>query len=108
MVSAFSRTVEADTAREAIRVVDSHHVDVVILNPTLPDSGAEAACREIRARTRAPIIALSDKPSDIERIVLLDTGADDYLGKPVSLVALKARATAHLRRTRLARRVNSR
>ena len=58
-------------------------------------------CRQIRAWSSAPIIVLSARHSDAEKVGLLDAGADDYVTKPFSTVELRARIRAQLRRTRM-------
>jgi len=98
----FARSIEAATAREAIDFAAAERPDLIILDLGLPDSPGDAVCREIRAWSTAPIIVLSARHSDQEKIALLDAGADDYVTKPFSAAELRARAGAQLRRSRLA------
>jgi two-component system, OmpR family, KDP operon response regulator KdpE len=62
----------------------------------------EAVCREIRSWSTAPIVVLSARHSDREKVALLDAGADDYVTKPFSTIEFQARIRAQLRRGRLA------
>ena len=97
----FTRSIEAATAREAIDCAAAERPDLIILDLGLPDSPGEFVCREVRTWSTAPIIVLSARHSDQEKITLLDAGADDYVTKPFSAAELRARAAAQLRRSRL-------
>jgi len=98
----FAQSIEAGTARDAIDLAAAHRPDLIILDLGLPDSSGEAVCREVRAWSTVPIIVLSARHSDHEKIALLDAGADDYVTKPFSPAELRARAAVQLRRSRLA------
>ena len=98
----FGRVIEAATARDAIDLAAAERPDLIILDLGLPDSAGDAVCREVRGWSTAPIIVLSARHSDQEKIALLDAGADDYVTKPFSPAELRARAAAQLRRSRLA------
>ena len=97
----FARSIEAGTARDAIDLAAAQRPDLIILDLGLPDSSGEVVCREVRAWSTVPIIVLSARLSDQEKITLLDAGADDYVTKPFSPAELRARAGAQLRRSRL-------
>jgi len=97
-----SRVIEAATGREAIDLAAAERPSIVILDLGLPDVSGLEVCREIRAWSLAPIIVLSARHSDQEKVALLDAGADDYITKPFSPSELQARVRAQLRRARLA------
>jgi two-component system, OmpR family, response regulator len=73
--------------------------DLVILDIMLPGEDGLSICRRLRARSAVPVIMLTAKSDDIDRIVGLELGADDYLGKPFNPRELLARIRAILRRT---------
>jgi two-component system KDP operon response regulator KdpE len=95
------RIIEASTGRDAIDLAAAERPELIVLDLGLPDLGGEAVCREIRQWSTAPIIVLSARHSDQEKVALLDAGADDYITKPFSPPELQARARAQLRRARL-------
>jgi two-component system KDP operon response regulator KdpE len=74
--------------------------DLVVLDLGLPDMAGVEVCREIRRRSAVPIIVLSARHSEHEKVDLFNAGADDYVTKPFSVLELAARARAHLRRTK--------
>ncbi len=76
--------------------------DAVILDVMLPDIDGFEVCRRIRARTQTPILMLTARGEDTDRIVGLEIGADDYLPKPFNPRELQARIRAILRRGRVA------
>ena len=91
-------TVErARTGREALSWTD---VEMVLLDLGLPDADGIDICQRIRARSAVPIIMLTARGTEVDRIVGLEVGADDYLAKPFSLRELVARIRAVTRRTR--------
>jgi two-component system KDP operon response regulator KdpE len=85
------------TAREGIERITTWHPDVVILDLTLPDMDGIEACKEIRTWSDVPIIILSVRGADEDKVAALDNGADDYLTKPFSLTELQARLRVALR-----------
>jgi two-component system, OmpR family, response regulator RegX3 len=85
----------ASTAAEALAAAAA---DLVLLDLGLPDRDGEDVCRRIRAASRVPIIVVSARRDEIDRVVLLELGADDYLVKPFGLRELIARVRAVLRR----------
>jgi two-component system KDP operon response regulator KdpE len=97
-----ARVVEAATAVEGIDVAASQRPDVIILDLGLPDQDGLEVCREIRRWTTVPIVVLSARHADDEKIALLDGGADDYLTKPFSTSELQARVRAVTRRSAMA------
>jgi len=97
-----ARVIEASTGRDAIDQTAAQRPDVVVLDLGLPDMGGIDVCREIRTWSMTPILVLSARHSDVEKVALLDAGADDYITKPFSPSELQARIRALLRRARLA------
>jgi two-component system KDP operon response regulator KdpE len=93
-----ARVLEAATAREGIDLAAAERPDLVVLDIGLPDGTGEEVCRELRGWTNVPILVLSARHSDAEKVALFDAGADDYVTKPFSPVELKARVRALLRR----------
>jgi len=73
--------------------------DLIVLDLSLPDMSGLAVCEELRAWYEGPIVVLSVRDADADKIAALDLGADDYLTKPFSAGELLARIRAHLRRT---------
>ena len=92
------RVVEAATGREGIDLAATESPALIVLDLGLPDTPGIEVCREIRRWSSAPIIVLSARHADTEKVALLDAGADDYLTKPFSTIELMARARAQLRR----------
>jgi two-component system KDP operon response regulator KdpE len=98
LVRVAERVLEAGTAQEGIDIAAAEQPDLVILDLGLPDRPGLEVCREIRSWMRVPIIVLSARHSEEEKIRLLDAGADDYITKPFSLRELEARVRVQLRR----------
>jgi two-component system KDP operon response regulator KdpE len=95
------RLLEAPTGREGIDLTATERPDLVILDLGLPDVRGVDVCREIRAWSRVPILVLSARHADAEKVQLLNAGADDYVTKPFSTPEFVARVRALLRRARL-------
>jgi two-component system KDP operon response regulator KdpE len=95
------RVREAATAREGLDIAAAERLDLIVLDLGLPDMPGLVVCRDVRGWTSAPILVLSARHSDVEKVALLDAGADDYMTKPFSTVELQARVRAQLRRARL-------
>lgn len=85
----------------AIAAARTHHPDLVILDVMLPGMDGLQVCRTIRAESTVPIIMLSAKGEEVDRVVGLEIGADDYLTKPFAMRELLARVRANLRRARM-------
>lgn len=86
------------TAGEAWEMLQVQTIDLVVLDVGLPDESGFDFCRRIRARSEVPIIFLTAREEEIDRIVGLELGADDYMTKPFSPRELTARIRAILRR----------
>ena len=97
-----ARVIEAATGRDAIDLAAAQRPSLIVLDLGLPDMQGIDVCREIRSWSSAPIIVLSARHSDQEKVDLLDAGADDYITKPFSPDEFRARVRAQLRRARLA------
>ena len=89
----------AGTAGEAIALAERVKPGLIVLDLMLPDRSGEDVCHEIRERSDVPILMLTAKASEDERVTGLAIGADDYLTKPFSPRELVARVRAILRRT---------
>jgi two-component system KDP operon response regulator KdpE len=90
---------EAGTAAEAIRLWESGRPDVVILDLGLPDRDGLTVVRHVRTDAMTPIIVLSARDREGDKVEALDAGADDYLTKPIGMAELQARVRAAIRRT---------
>jgi two-component system catabolic regulation response regulator CreB len=88
------------TGRDALAVLQAQPVALVVLDVGLPDMSGFDVCREIQRRGPVPVIFLTARSSEVDRIVGLELGADDYLAKPFSPRELTARVRAVLRRSR--------
>lgn len=86
----------AATGREAL---DAAAVDLVLLDLGLPDLDGRVVCRQLRERSSVPIIVVTARGDEIDRVMLLELGADDYVVKPFGFRELVARIRAVLRRT---------
>jgi two-component system KDP operon response regulator KdpE len=89
---------EAGTAQAGLDAAAAERPALIILDLGLPDGSGLSVCRELRGWCSSPIIVLSARHSDSEKVALLDAGADDYVTKPFSTVELQARVRAQLRR----------
>jgi two-component system KDP operon response regulator KdpE len=96
------RIVEAENGRVGIDLAASWRPDLVVLDLGLPDIAGVEVCREIRTWAKMPIVVLSARHSEEEKVALLNAGADDYVTKPFSTQELAARVRAQLRRALLA------
>jgi len=95
------RVIEAADGRAGIDAAAAERPTLIVLDLGLPDMSGIDVCREIRNWSSAPIVVLSARHSDREKVQLLDAGADDYVTKPFSTSEFQARVRAHLRRLRL-------
>jgi two-component system KDP operon response regulator KdpE len=93
------RVIEADTAQRAEIETRSHKPDLLLIDLGLPDSDGLAVIRRVRTWSPVPIVVLSARTLEGQKIAALDAGADDYVTKPFSAAELLARVRAALRRS---------
>ncbi|GGI45692.1 DNA-binding response regulator [Paenibacillus marchantiophytorum] len=93
------RAIQSETGNKALELVRGGNVDLLILDLMLPDMSGEDVCRAIRQFSPVPVIMLTAKVSEDDRVQGLTLGADDYVLKPFSPRELTARVKAILRRT---------
>jgi two-component system OmpR family response regulator len=93
------RTTTVADGREMRRVLERSHVDLLVLDLMLPGEDGLSLCRELRGRSQLPIIMLTARGEDVDRIVGLELGADDYVAKPFNPRELLGRIRAVLRRS---------
>jgi len=91
------RVIEADNARDGLRQAEDQHPDLVLLDLGLPDVDGLEVIRRLRDWTTTPIIVVSARGREVEKVAALDAGADDYLTKPFSVGELLARIRVALR-----------
>lgn len=89
----------ADEGEKALRIFQERGADVILLDLMLPGLSGTEVCREIRKTSNVPVIMLTAKDSEIDKVVGLEIGADDYVTKPYSYRELLARISAVLRRS---------
>ena len=89
----------AATAARALELADQIEPDIVLLDLTLPDGDGRDVCRALRRRSNVPILMLTARGTETDRIVGLELGADDYVVKPFSGAEVIARIRAVLRRS---------
>jgi two-component system response regulator RegX3 len=97
---------EVETAAdgpEALEQAREHDFDVVVLDVMLPSLAGTEVCRRLRAESAVPIILLTAKGDEVDRVVGLELGADDYVTKPFSMAELLSRVRAIIRRRELDR-----
>ena len=90
--------VVADTGDGAVATFDKVGADLVLLDLMLPGLSGTEVCKQLRARSNVPIIMLTAKDTEVDKVVGLELGADDYVTKPYSKAELIARIKAVLRR----------
>lgn len=91
----------ASTGSDALELVKNHKPSLIVLDVMLPDIDGIELCLNIRKISDCPILFLSCKSNDIDKVLALSAGGDDYLTKPFSTLELVARIKAHLRRIRM-------
>jgi two-component system KDP operon response regulator KdpE len=91
--------IEARTGDEALDVLRNEHADLVLLDVNMPGRSGLETCREIRASSDVPIIMLTVRNTESDKVQALDAGADDYVVKPFGAEELMARIRAALRRS---------
>ena len=88
----------ATTGRQALEMFERESFDLILLDLMIPEISGIEVCRTIRAKSQVPIIMLTAKDSEVDKVVGLELGADDYVTKPYSKNELVARIRAVLRR----------
>ncbi|MEK8128914.1 response regulator transcription factor [Paenibacillus filicis] len=83
---------EAEHGRQALEMLETLHVDLIILDILMPELDGWSVCRQIRAKSQVPIIMLTAKSEDDDKMLGFELGADDYVTKPFSPKVLVARA----------------
>ncbi len=91
----------AQDGREALQRFDEARFDLVILDLMLPRLDGVEVCKELRSRSQVPIIMLTAKGSETDKVAGLEVGADDYITKPFSMREFRSRVKAALRRSRM-------
>ncbi len=94
------RTLEAADGPSALEIARSQHCDLVLLDVMLPGIDGLEVCRQLRDSGDTPIVLLTARSGDADKVIGLDLGADDYVVKPFSPRELMARVRAQLRRRR--------
>lgn len=95
--------VTAGDGREGLRLALDGRPDLVVLDVMLPEIDGFEVCRRLRQEMQSPILMLTARDDEIDRVIGLEMGADDYITKPFSIREFLARVKAHLRRVRMIR-----
>ena len=90
--------IPAYSGKEALSMLKENHIDFVVLDIMMPEMDGLETCRNIRSTYNIPILFLSARDRDIDKIIGLEIGADDYMTKPFSIQELTSRIKAHLRK----------
>lgn len=101
-------TYTAYDAESALDILDEIEPDLIILDVMLPDISGVDLCLDLRRKTQCPILFLSCKSEELDKIIALSAGGDDYITKPFQAGELIARVKAHLRRNRILSTPNKR
>lgn len=89
---------EAHTGKEALQVVKEQNIELILMDIMMPEMDGITAMREIRKFSNAPVILLTAKSEDLDKIMGLNAGADDYITKPFNPMEVAARVKSQLRR----------
>ncbi|MGG2015620.1 response regulator transcription factor [Bacillus sp. S10(2024)] len=92
------KVVKAYNGERALQLFLEHDIDLAILDIMMSTMDGIEVCRRIRENYNIPVMFLSAKSTDVDKVIGLSTGADDYIGKPFSVIELVARVKAQLRR----------
>lgn len=93
--------VTANDGEEALLKAETENPDLILLDVMLPKMDGFTVCRKVRERKTTPIIMITAKEEEVDKVLGLELGADDYLTKPFSVRELMARVKANLRRTEI-------
>lgn len=97
----FIHITTATNGNDAMKAVQSHKFDVIVLDVMLPDIEGFALCRQIRNYTNAPILFVTARSSDLDKLTGLGIGGDDYITKPFNPLEVVARINVQLRRQQM-------
>ncbi|WP_242220954.1 response regulator transcription factor [Bacillus cereus group sp. BfR-BA-01380] len=92
------KVVKAYDGEQALQLFSEHDIELAILDIMMPMMDGIEVCRRIREKYNIPVMFLSAKATDVDKVIGLSTGADDYIVKPFSIIELVARVKAQLRR----------
>src|ERR687884_1762175 len=92
------RVVQARDGEDALERFATHHVDLVVLDVMLPKLDGLEVCKRLRAESNVPIIMLTARDDELDKVLGLELGADDYITKPFSIREFRSRVRALLRR----------
>lgn len=90
--------IQAESGEKALELLESRNIDLAILDVMMPDMDGITLCIKIREKNNIPIIMLSAKDADMDKVIGLTSGADDYIAKPFNPIELLARVRSQLRR----------
>lgn len=90
--------IKCESSVKALEILDNHKIDLILLDIMMPEINGMDACIQIRQKSQIPIIFMSAKSQDIDKVQGLMAGADDYIVKPFNPIELVARVKAQLRR----------
>jgi DNA-binding response OmpR family regulator len=93
--------VQAFDGKQALEAFEKQQFDLVVLDIMLPQMDGLEVCQRMRARSRVPIIMLTAKAEEIDKVIGLEIGADDYITKPFSMREFRSRVRAALRRAEM-------
>jgi DNA-binding response OmpR family regulator len=99
------RVLQARDGEEALRRFASEHVDLVVLDIMLPKLDGLEVCKRLRAESEVPIIMLTARDDELDKVLGLELGADDYITKPFSIREFRSRVRALLRRASVSRQI---
>jgi two-component system, OmpR family, response regulator len=102
------RVLQARDGEEALQRFASEHVDLVVLDLMLPRLDGLEVCRRLRAHSTVPIIMLTARDDELDKVVGLELGADDYITKPFSIREFRSRVRALLRRAAIGSQADGR
>ena len=100
LISDGFQVLKAYSAKEGLRILEEKKIDLVLLDVMMPDMDGIDVIRKIRGWSNVPILVVSARSDDADKVSALDAGADDYLTKPFSVEELLARLRVALRRVR--------
>src|SRR2546428_13268756 len=100
------RVLQARDGEEALKRFAEEPIDLVVLDVMLPKLDGLEVCKRLRAESQVPIIMLTARDDELDKVLGLELGADDYITKPFSIREFRSRVRALLRRASVVRQVN--